>query len=174
MSDVYLNGEFMPLEAARIPVLDRGFIFGDGVYEVVPVYGRRPLAWDRHWQRLEHSLAGIRLANPLTRAAADALIMRLIEEAETEDQSLYLQITRGVAPRDHGFPVLVNPTVLALSKPLSMPPASWLESGVNAVTHTDDRWYHCDLKTTALLANVLLRQQALDRGAVECLQRSRR
>ncbi len=169
MSDVYLNGEFMPLEAARIPVLDRGFIFGDGVYEVVPVYGRRPLAWDRHWQRLEHSLAGIRLANPLTRAAADALIMRLIEEAETEDQSLYLQITRGVAPRDHGFPVLVNPTVLALSKPLSMPPASWLESGVNAVTHTDDRWYHCDLKTTALLANVLLRQQALDRGAVECL-----
>lgn len=169
MSQIYLNGEFLPLEEARIPVMDRGFIFGDGVYEVVPVYGRRALAWERHWQRLEHSLAGIRLVNPLTRTAADALIQRLIAEAETEDQSLYLHITRGVAPRDHGFPLVAKPTVLALSKPLSPPPSAWLESGVGVVTRTDDRWYHCDLKTTALLANVLLRQQALDEGAVECL-----
>ncbi len=166
---VYLNGEFLPLEEARVPVMDRGFVFGDGVYEVVPVYHRRPLAWERHWARLEHSLQGIRLANPLSREAWEQIVERLVAESEQADQSLYLQITRGVAPRDHGFPANIVPTVLAMSKPLAPPPQAWLQDGVQAVTRQDDRWLHCDLKTTALLANLLLRQQALDVGAVECI-----
>ncbi|WP_297462067.1 D-amino acid aminotransferase [Ferrovum sp.] len=169
MSQVYLNGVFLPLEEARIPVLDRGFLFGDGVYEVIPVYGRKPLALGAHLDRLEHSLAGIRLDNPLERTAWVSLLERLIQEATTPDQSLYLQVTRGVAPRDHGFPSGVSPTVFAMSKPLTPVPSAWVQAGVAAVTRRDDRWLHCDLKTTALLANVLLRQQALDEGAVECL-----
>lgn len=167
--NVYLNGQYLPLEEARISVLDRGFLFGDGVYEVVPVYRRRPLAWEQHWQRLTHSLRGIRLANPLAPSEAAAVLARLVADMEEQDSSFYLQITRGVASRDHGFPQATSATVLAYAKPMSPPPAIWLHEGVSAVTRVDDRWLHCDLKTTALLANVLLRQQALDDGAVEAV-----
>ncbi|EQD31009.1 aminotransferase class-IV, partial [mine drainage metagenome] len=130
MSQVYLNGVFLPLEEARVPVLDRGFLFGDGVYEVIPVYGRKPLALEAHLDRLEHSLAGIRLDNPLVRTAWVSLLERLIQEATTDDQSLYLQVTRGVAPRDHGFPFQVPPTVFAMSKPLTPVPSAWVQAGV--------------------------------------------
>lgn len=169
MSDVYLNGQFMPLEKASVPVLDRGFIFGDGVYEVIPVYNRRPLALDRHLKRLEHSLDGVRMPYPMTREAWTALILELVSREPSADQSVYLHITRGVAPRDHIFPEGVVPTVFAMAKPLSPPPPSWVKDGVTAITHVDFRWLRCDLKTTALLANVLLRQLAADVGATECL-----
>ncbi|NDU85940.1 MAG: D-amino acid aminotransferase [Ferrovum sp.] len=169
MSQVYLNGQFMPLEEARIPVLDRGFLFGDGVYEVIPVYQRHPLALERHLHRLAGSLAGIRLDNPHSEEEWTALLLRLVKDAPDSDQSLYIQVTRGVAPRDHGFPQGIRPTVLAMAKPMAPPPAAWLAQGVSAITREDFRWLRCDLKTTALLANVLLRQQALDEGAVECL-----
>ncbi len=169
MSDVYLNGQFMPLEQATVPVLDRGFIFGDGVYEVIPVYNRIPLALDRHLRRLEYSLDGIRMAHPMTPEAWRTLILELIARESSADQSVYLQVTRGVAPRDHAFPQGVAPTVFAMTKPLTPPPASWIRDGVSAITHADFRWLRCDLKTTSLLANVLLRQLAVDAGATECL-----
>jgi D-alanine transaminase len=169
MSDVYLNGRFMPMEQAQVPVMDRGFIFGDGVYEVIPVYDRTPLALGRHLDRLANSLSGVRIADPLSRADWEALVRELIAREPEANQSIYLHITRGVAPRDHAFPKDVTPTVFAMAKPMAPPPAQWLSEGIRAITHEDFRWLKCDLKTTSLLANVLLRQMAVEAGATECL-----
>lgn len=166
---IYLNGNYMPLEEARIPVLDRGFIFGDGVYEVIPVYSRRAFRLDEHLQRLQHSLDSIRLPNPHTLAQWQTVIEQLIAHNPWQDQSIYLQVTRGVAPRDHAFPRDTPQTVFVMSNPLTTPPASQRETGVSAVTALDNRWLRCDIKSTALLANVLLRQQAVDAGATETL-----
>lgn len=166
---IYLNGEFLPIEEARVPVLDRGFIFGDGVYEVVPVYSRNPFRLQEHLKRLQASLDGIRLQNPHTRAEWSKLIHRLIELNEPEDQSIYLHVTRGVAKRDHAFPKGVPPTVFMMSNPLSTAPAEQVENGVSAITATDNRWLRCDIKAIALLPNVLLRQLAVDAGCVEAV-----
>src|SRR5262249_9868969 len=168
MSDiVYLNGEFMPLAQARIPALDRGFIFGDGVYEVIPVYSRRPFRLEGHLQRLERSLAGVRIANPHSRAQWEELIGELARRGPSDDQSLYLQVTRGVAKRDHAFPKDVKPTVFMMTNPLPVPDAKLVSEGVSALSAADNRWLRCDLKTIALLPNVLLRQLAVDAGAAE-------
>jgi len=164
---VYLNGEFVPLADAKIPVLDRGFIYGDGVYEVVPVYGRRAFRMPQHLARLQYSLDGIRLANPRSNADWDALIAELIARQPFADQAVYLQITRGVAKRDHAFPAGVTPTVFMMSNPLVVPSREQVERGVAVVTAQDNRWLRCDLKTTSLLGNVLMRQLAVDRDAVE-------
>ena len=170
MSDlVYLNGEYLPLSEARIPVLDRGFIFGDGVYEVIPVYDRRPFRLQHHLGRLQHSLDGIRLANPHSQAEWEALIGRIIEQAEWPDQGVYLQVTRGPAPRDHAFPKAAQPTVFVMAMALSTPSAAVVEQGVAAISAVDDRWQHCDLKATSLLANVLLRQRSVDAGCAETI-----
>ena len=166
---VYLNGSFLPLSEARVSVLDRGFIFGDGVYEVIPCYGRRPFRMAEHLARLQHSLDGIRLANPLDPAAWEELLMQLIARCEEQDQSLYLQVTRGTASRDHGFPANTPPTVFAMSNPLQTPPAHLLEQGVAAITLDDIRWRYCHIKAISLLPNVLLRQQALDASAQEAI-----
>jgi len=166
---VYLNGEWLAQEEARISVLDRGFIFGDGVYEVIPVYARRPFRLEAHLSRLEHSLAGIRLANPYPAEHWSALISRLIARQAFDDQSVYLQISRGVAKRDHAFPQGVAPTVFLMSNPWAPPGVELVEQGVAAVTAADDRWQHCDLKTTSLVANVLHRQDAVEQGAVETI-----
>lgn len=167
MGTVYLNGDYLPLEEARIPVLDRGFIFGDGVYEVIPVYDRRPFRLHHHLDRLQHSLDGIRLANPLTREEWETVIGRIVESAEWQDQGVYLQITRGPAPRDHAFPADIRPTVFVMTGELSAPSAASVAHGVPAITAQDNRWLHCDLKTVSLLANVLLRQMAVDAGCAE-------
>jgi len=164
---VYLNGEFMPLEQARVPVLDRGFIFGDGVYEVIPVYSRRPFRLPEHLRRLQHSLDSIRLANPLSDSEWTKLTHDIVARNEGDDQSVYLQITRGVARRDHAFPKDAKPTVLMMSGPLSTPAKDLVDSGVPAITATDYRWLRCDVKSVSLLANCLLRQTALDAGAAE-------
>ncbi|MHB8354539.1 MAG: D-amino acid aminotransferase [Burkholderiales bacterium] len=169
MSDVYLNGRFMPMEQAQVPVMDRGFIFGDGVYEVIPVYDRIPLALDRHLDRLTRSLAGVRITNPLSRTDWETLVRELITREPAANQSIYLHITRGVAPRDHAFPREATPTVLAMAKPMAPPPSQWLTEGIKAITHEDFRWLKCDLKTTSLLANILLRQMAVEADATECL-----
>ena len=166
---IYLNGEFMPLEDARIPVLDRGFIFGDGVYEVIPVYSRNPFRQDEHLSRLQHSLDGIRLDNPHSREEWKNLIHELVSRNEPEDQSLYLHVTRGVAKRDHAFPKGVRPTIFMMSNPLHTPSRETLESGVPAISAEDNRWLRCDIKAIALLPNVLLRQSALDAGAIEAI-----
>jgi len=164
---VYLNGAFLPLADAKISVLDRGFIYGDGVYEVVPVYGRRPFRMPQHLKRLQYSLDGIRLANPHPAAQWDALISQLIERQPFADQAVYLQVTRGVAKRDHAFPKDATPTVFMMSNPLVVPTREQVERGVAVVTTQDNRWLRCDLKTTSLLGNVLMRQFAVDRDAIE-------
>ncbi|UCH47856.1 MAG: D-amino acid aminotransferase [Betaproteobacteria bacterium] len=166
---IYLNGEFMPIEKAVIPVLDRGFIFGDGVYEVIPVYARRPFRLGGHLARLQASLDSIRLKNPHHDSQWQKLIERLIELNESDDQSLYLQVTRGVAKRDHAFPETVTPTVFIMSNPLMPATADQIENGVGAITAPDNRWLRCDVKSTALLPNVLLRQLAADAGCAETL-----
>jgi D-alanine transaminase len=168
---VYLNGEFMPLEAARIPVLDRGFIFGDGVYEVVPVYSRRPFRMAEHLRRLQHSLDGIRLANPLTDAQWTTLMTDIIAKNESAgaDQSVYLQVTRGVAKRDHAFPKIVKQTVFMMSSPLTTPSQEQIDHGASAITAADFRWLKCDVKSVSLLGNCLLRQMAADAGATETI-----
>jgi D-alanine transaminase len=167
---IYLNGEFMPIEQARIPVLDRGFIFGDGVYEVIPAYSRRAFRLAEHLRRLQHSLDGIRLHNPHSDAEWAAIIAQLIARNPGEDQYLYLHITRGAAKRDHAFPnPPVRPTVFMMSSPLSAPPAELLASGVGAITAPDNRWLRCDIKAISLLPNVLLRQLAVDAGCAETI-----
>jgi D-alanine transaminase len=164
---VYLNGLFLPLEEAKVSVLDRGFIYGDGVYELVPVYGRRPYRLRQHLARLQRSLDGIRLANPHTDAEWEAIIAGLIGRMTFADQGVYLQVTRGAAKRDHAFPAGVAPTVFMMSNPLALPSREQIERGVAVVTAADERWLHCDLKTISLLGNVLARQLAVDAGATE-------
>ena len=163
----FLNGEFVALGEAKIPVLDRGFIFGDGVYEVIPVYARQPFRMAQHLTRLQHSLDGIRLANPHSIAEWERLVGALVSRQPFADQAVYLQLTRGVAKRDHAFPQGVSPTVFMMSNPLVVPTAEQVERGVAVVTAQDNRWLRCDLKTTSLVGNVVMRQLAADRGVVE-------
>lgn len=166
----YLNGQYLPLAEARISPLDRGFLFGDGAYEVIPVYSRRPFRIDEHLRRLQHTLDGIRLANPHGAAEWRERIDRVVADAQSEDQSVYIQVTRGAdSKRDHAFPQDVPPTVFIFSAPLVTTADAVREAGIAAVTALDNRWLRCDLKTVALLANVLLRQQAIDAGCVETL-----
>ena len=168
MSDTaYLNGEFLPLDKAQVSVLDRGFIFGDGVYEVIPAYSRRPFRLPEHLSRLQNSCSAIRLANPLSDAEWTRLIHELIARHSFEDQSVYLQVTRGVARRDHAFPKDTKPTVFMMSGPLTTPSKEQVENGVACITASDFRWLKCDVKSVSLLGNCLLRQAAADAGAVE-------
>lgn len=167
---VFLNGRFLPLEEARVPVLDRGFIFGDGVYELVPAYARVPFRLDEHLARLERSLEAVRIRNPYRREAWRDLVAQLIERQPYDDQGVYLQVTRGVAKRDHAFPKEdVAPTVFMMANPLVAPPAALVEAGAAAVTAEDWRWLRCDVKSISLIANCLLRQLSAEVGAVETI-----
>ena len=165
----YLNGEFVPLAEARVPVLDRGFIFGDGIYEVVPAYGAAPFRWPQHLARLKRSLAKLRIANPNDDDGWTRLVHELIGRHPWADQFVYIQVTRGVAKRDHAFPADAVPTVFAMTSELKPPAEQYRTEGVSAITLPDERWLHCDIKSTALLGNVLARQAAADAGALECL-----
>jgi len=170
MAEVYLNGAYLPLSEARVSVLDRGFLFGDGVYEVIPAYGARPLRLAQHLDRLDNSLRGIRMDNPLGRGQWGAVIERLLAAAPGTDQAVYLQVTRGAPPeRDHLFPAGVAPTVLVMVKPLKPRAPEIAERGISAVTLQDLRWMRCDIKAVTLLANVLLRQASADAGADEAI-----
>ena len=168
---VFLNGRFMPLAAAGVSPLDRGFLYGDGVYEVIPVYSRRPFRIQEHLTRLQATLDGIKMANPLTPDGWQLVIAKLIEAAPWEDQSIYLQVTRGADDkRDHAFPTnKVRPTAFAFAAPLVTPSAEVRAAGVGAITVPDLRWSRCDLKVVSLLANVLARQEAVERGCAEAL-----
>jgi D-alanine transaminase len=167
---VYLNGEFLPLSEAKISVLDRGFIFGDGVYEVIPVYSRHIFRLPEHLRRLSNSLDSIKLINPYDNAEWTNILEKLVAGNEPEDQYLYVHITRGVAKRDHAFPnPPVPPTVFLMSYPLNTPPASLLQNGISAITAPDNRWLRCDIKAISLLPNVLLRQLAVDAGCAETI-----
>jgi D-alanine transaminase len=167
MSDkVYLNGEYLPLSEAKVSVLDRGFLFGDGVYEVIPAYNGRLFRFEDHIVRLNNSLAGIRLE--LSKSVEEwlAILQPLLEG--DKDEYIYLQITRGYAPkRDHGFPEQVVPTVFAMGSEIK--PFAGRVTGIKAVTLEDTRWQRCNIKATALLAHLLLRQEALDQDCGEAI-----
>jgi D-alanine transaminase len=167
---IYLNGRFLPLEEARVPVLDRGFLFGDGAYEFIPVYSRFPFRLKEHLRRLQATLDGLGIHNPLADAEWTGIIERLIAGNEPADQSVYLQVTRGAdTKRHHAFPEGIAPTVFAMTEPRSLPPMAQREGGVAAITAADFRWLRCDLKTTSLLANCLLRQHAVENGCAETI-----
>lgn len=166
---IFLNGKFMPIEEARIPVLDRGFIFGDGVYEMVPVYSRVPFRLDEHLVRLDRSLAAVRIKNPYTQAEWRDIILQLVAKQPFDDQGIYFQVTRGVAKRDHAFPQGVEPTVFIMSNPLVSPPKELVQKGGTAVSAQDFRWLQCDIKSISLIGNCLLRQVSADVGAVETI-----
>lgn len=168
---VYLNGELLPLSEARIPVLDRGFIFGDGIYEVIPLYNGKPFRGAQHLARLKRSLAAIGIDDPYTEAEWLALIGRVVQANGLLDQMVYMQVTRGVAKRAHAFPKeAVTPTVLIMTNPMALPPASAVEQGVACVTMEDRRWLNCQIKSTSLLGNVLAAQEAAANGVTEAIQ----
>jgi D-alanine transaminase len=166
---VFLNGKLLPAEQASVSVLDRGFIFGDGVYELVPVYSRVPFRLDEHLARLERSLGEAKIRNPYTRAQWRAHIYQLIDAQPFEDQGVYFQVTRGVAKRDHAFPQNAEPTVFMMSNPLTNPPPAQVEKGAAAVSAQDNRWLRCDIKSISLIGNVLLRQLSAEAGAAETI-----
>jgi D-alanine transaminase len=166
---VFLNGKLLPAEQATVSVLDRGFIFGDGVYELVPVYSRVPFRLEEHLVRLERSLGETRIRNPYSRAQWRAHVYQLIDSQPFEDQSVYFQVTRGVAKRDHAFPKNVEPTVFMMSNPLVNPLAAQVENGSAAVSAVDNRWLRCDIKSISLVGNVLLRQLSAEAGAAETI-----
>ena len=168
---VYLNGQFLPLADAGISPLDRGFLYGDGVYELIPVYSRRAFRLDEHLTRLQATLDGIKLANPLDLAGWQAVIEQLVASAPWDDQSIYLQVTRGADnKRDHAFPpASVTPTAFAFASPLVTTPTEVRAKGVAAITVADQRWARCDLKVISLLANILARQQAVEAGCAEAI-----
>jgi len=166
---VFLNGRFLPIEQAMVPVLDRGFIFGDGVYELIPVYSRAPFRMDEHLARLERSLAAVRIKNPYSREQWRGIILELVAKQPWEDQGVYFQVTRGVAKRDHAFPAGAEPTVFVMCNPLVNPPKELVEKGAVAVSAADNRWLRCDIKSISLIGNCLLRQVSADAGAVETI-----
>ena len=170
MPTAYLNGEFLPLAETRISVMDRGFLFGDGVYEVIPVYGGRLFRLEHHLKRLQNSLDAIRISNPLGTAEWQAMLTELVARNEGDDQAVYLQITRGVAEkRDHAFPADATPTLFAMSTAMAESLDIDAVPGVTAVTLEDIRWNLCNVKAITLLPNVLLRQQAIDVGSTEAI-----
>jgi D-alanine transaminase len=184
---VWLNGELTPLSQARVPVLDRGFIFGDGIYEVVPVYAlategaqstvRVPFRITQHLARLSRSLDKVGIAHPFDDQGWRQLIAQVLEANEAagviardEHASLYIQVTRGVAKRAHAFPADTRPTVLVMANPMRLPSDAQRASGVACVTAEDRRWLNCDIKSTSLLGNVLMAQYAVEHGVFETIQ----
>ncbi|MGZ5059034.1 MAG: D-amino acid aminotransferase [Methylobacter sp.] len=163
---VYLNGQYLPLDEAKVSVMDRGFLFGDGIYEVIPSYSGKLFHFQDHMERLENSLSSIRLTNPHDRKQWLEILTPLLDA--NLDQSIYLQITRGVASkRDHAFPENAAPTVFAMCS--NIVPIENLDAGVKALSVDDSRWELCNVKATTLLANILLRQQAVEKGCAEAI-----
>lgn len=170
-SQVYLNGEFLRVDEAKVSVLDRGFIFGDGIYEVVPVYQGKAFRMAEHLNRLDRSLAALRITPPLDRAGWVDLIEQLLSRTNLDTCIVYLQVTRGVAKRDHQFPATpVTPTVFGMISAWSPPPAAQRTQGLTAISIPDERWLHCEIKSVSLLGNVLAKQQAVDANADEVVQ----
>jgi D-alanine transaminase len=169
----YLDGSYQPISQARVSVLDRGFLFGDGVYEVVPVYARRLFRFEEHMARLARSLAKLRIGNPHAGeewlARCRRLIAALAEAEGSEDQLVYIQVTRGVAPRDHVMPPGLVPTVFMMVNPMKPPTEEQRHHGVACTTARDFRWERGDIKSTSLLGNVLARQLSADQGALETI-----
>lgn len=172
MTTVYLNGKFLPKKQAFVSVMDRGFLFGDGVYEVLPVYNRKIFQLQQHLDRLWKSLAAIKLAIDMSYEQWQKILTELLEYNDTlgENQSIYLQVTRGYAPeRNHAFPKQILPTIFVFSQPLKTLPYEELKKGKEVITREDTRWQLCNIKATSLLANVLLTQEALENNCAETI-----
>jgi len=167
---VYLNEQFVPLSQASVSVLDRGFIFGDGVYDVIPVYRRKLFRPLQHLERLTRSLAAVGIDNIYSNEQWLQIIANLIEESDGSDLLVYIQVTRGVATRAHAFPLNTKPTVFIMVNAMSAPTQEMRELGVACVTMLDMRWLHCDIKSTSLLGNVLAAQNAAQHSAIETIQ----
>lgn len=171
----YLNGDYTVLPEAKVSVMDRGFIFGDGVYEVVPVYGGQPFRLAQHMARLERSLGELRLPNPLSAQQWLAVVSTLIARHaastgagdQANDQLVYIQVTRGVAMRDHAMPLHTTPTVFAMTNRMTQPSPAQRRAGVACVSADDFRWEKAHIKSTSLLGSVFARQISVDAGAVE-------
>lgn len=171
----YLNGEFTALKDAKISVLDRGFIFGDGVYEVVPAYAGKLFRFEQHMARLDRSLGELRISNPMTHAEWRALTLKLIAAyaqsagtgTEKGDQLIYIQVSRGVALRDHPMPPGLTPTVFVMTNAMKLPTTQQRELGVACVSADDFRWEKAHIKSVSLLGAVFSRQISVDAGAIE-------
>ena len=167
---VWLNGGLCRIEDARISVLDRGFIYGDGIYEIIPVYGGIPLRPEKHIARLVSGLDAVSIDDPAGSDGWEKLITDLVAVNGGGDVSVYIQVTRGApASRDHAFPTDTAPTVFAMCAPLPKLDPALNQKGVTAITREDTRWARCDIKSTSLIANVLLRQEAVNAGAAETI-----
>lgn len=166
MTTVYLNGEYKPLTEASVNVLDRGFTFGDGIYEVIPVFNKKIFRFKEHHQRLVNSLKAIYMDDPLTKDEWYNICNKLIDTVEEVEQSIYLQITRGVTERDHDISLAERPTIFAMSRPIVKKD---LSAGIKAITSEDIRWQHCDIKAITLLPSVLLRHKAKQQAAKEAI-----
>ena len=167
---VYLNGQLTPLSEAKIPVLDRGFIFGDGIYEVIPMYDGKPFRGEQHIARLFRSLATIGIPNPHNAEQWLALIASVVQANDLRDQMIYIQVTRGVAKRAHAFPKEVTPTVFIMTNTMVLPSAEVRAAGVACVSMEDRRWLNCQIKSTSLLGNVLAAQFAAENEVTEAIQ----
>ena len=166
----WLSGAFLPLAEARISPLDRGFLFADAVYEVLPVYAGRPFLFVEHLARLERSLGEIRMAMPLSRGDWAALLTELVARNGGGDMYIYVHVSRGAEDgRNHALNPALAPTVFLMASPLAPLDPAVRASGVTAVTLPDQRWGRCDIKSTALLANVLAKSVAADHGATEAI-----
>jgi len=169
MSIVYLNGEFCPADEAKVSVFDRGFLLGDGVYEVIPAYAGNLFRLKEHLDRLQSSLDAIRLENPLSYEQWEEMLNQLVNDNFDPNLSVYLQVTRGAAVRDHAFPKDTPASVFAMANVIHALPDKCYKDGIATITVEDNRWQRCDIKSISLLANVLLRQQAVDQGVTESI-----
>lgn len=167
---VYLNGSFLPREDAHISVMDRGFLFGDSIYEIIPAYNGRLFRLPHHLERLNNGLQAIHLKNPLSASEWSSILKRLVQQNPEQDQSVYLQVTRGAAEqREHTIPEGITATVFAMAAPIHEPDPALAKKGISAITLDDIRWRLCNIKATTLLANVLLKQQAKEANAIEAI-----
>ena len=169
MALMYLNGEIVDERDAAISVNDRGFVFADGIYEVIRVFAGQPFELERHLDRLERSAAAIQLTLEPSAEEIGQIGLDLIDRNEADEAQIYIQVTRGVAPRNHAIPTSAEPTTLVAVRPALSPPADLLRSGAAAITVPDDRWARCDVKVIALTANVLARSKAVEAGAYEAI-----
>lgn len=168
-AQAFLNGAYKPLESCCISPLDRGFIFGDGIYELLPVYQGKPFRLSQHLSRLQHSMRAVRIDDPYSEHQWNAIVDTLIQRSNSKDLAIYIQVTRGVAPRDHVFPEGVDATVFAMANPLVAVPEEQLQNGVALITVDDIRWQRCDIKVISLQANILAKQDASQASAAEAI-----
>ena len=169
MSLAYLNGEYLPLEECKVSVLDRGFIFGDAIYELIPIYNKKPFYLNAHLARLMRSLNQVQINSPHNDAGWKVIVDQLVEKSGLEQLYVYIQVTRGVAPRDHAFPANIEPTVFAMIGAWPKASDEIYTKGLTAVTVQDMRWDRCDIKVTSLLANVMKKQEAVEGEAHEAI-----